>query len=92
MHSPSASYLGVMLNEDPDGLYRYISNALDREGGDVTKTAQRLDCSRPYLWYLLRKLDMGNLPTQIREEQKARFRLFSKGKTSSLHDPAKKTA
>lgn len=66
------TYLQSLTDQERIALIR---KTLAECAGGVEDTARRLGISKPLLWYNLRKYGLDEVPANIREKTKNRFRL-----------------
>jgi len=69
--------IGALSASEPEACKQRIFDALFRTGGGVTEAARELHISRPFLWHLLRKYGLEDVPATLRREFQARYRVES---------------
>jgi hypothetical protein len=74
--NPDNGHFRVLAGAGPMGRELLLRETLERTGGNVAQAGRELGYGRPWrsgVWYHLRKLGLGGLPAQIREERRNRF-------------------
>jgi hypothetical protein len=60
---------------EPDDARLAVVQALDISAGDVERAAERLETTRLGLWRTLSRLELLNIPAQMRNRARARMQL-----------------